>query len=353
MQNHPLLRTPWPIGLLALILLGCQPDTGQPTATGPAAAETPPSTAAAQTEYWAAWESSPHAHTYALEKGPNTYCARCHAPQNWEPAAEIDPPPNCVSCKFPNEPEPRQAQSNVLIPEAKWLHIGCPVCHRLQNGIAAAEVAWLDVRTNYYETVASPTALCQKCHTDTESLRHGRDLSTSAHAGFECTDCHDAHTVAANCTDSGCHTDFTARYPVNIAEHTDQVENERCTECHASVADIHMNILDETPVACLDCHQYLIGEYAQTRYQSAHSIIHATVRCAACHDGSDLAVGQPPGQERWVTFRTTALLGRETTAPYQSHNIQLTVTCERCHYTGNPWGLAVDIEELPDAPSAR
>jgi len=348
MKNNYLIRSGRQIGLLLLVitLIGCQPDADhavsveQPTAAVPSQP-----TVSAQADYWTAWESGPHAHTYALEKGPNTYCARCHSPQNWDTAAKVDPPPNCVSCKFPNEPEPRIAQSNSLIPENEWQDIGCAVCHRMEDGIADPEVAWLDVRTNYYETVVSITALCEKCHADTETLRHGRDVSGGAHADFTCTDCHDAHTAAASCTTAGCHTDFTARYPVTITEHNDQVNNEACTDCHGGVADIHMNILEETPVACLDCHEYLMGEYAQVRYQTAHSIIHATVTCTACHDGSALEVGPLPNQDQWVTFRTTSLLGRETTAPYQSHNVQPTVDCTSCHYLDNSWELTVDIEE--------
>ena len=356
MKNHHLAQHTWQISLLFLtiLLIGCQSvEDHTVSAEQPTAETSPQPTVSAQADYWTAWQSSPHAQTYALEKGPNTYCARCHSPQNWDMAAKVDRPPNCVSCKFPNEPEPRIAQSNSLVPEEEWQDIGCAVCHRMENGAADAEVVWLDVRTNYYETVTSTTELCEKCHADTETLRHGRDVSGGAHADFACTDCHDAHTVAASCTTSGCHADFTDRYPEIIVEHQDQVNDKECTDCHPSVADIHMNALEEMPVVCMDCHEYLMGEHAQVRYQAAHSNLHATVTCVACHDGAALEVGPAPGQEQWVTFRTTSLLGRETTAPYQSHNVQLAVDCVHCHYPDNPWELMVDIEELPDAASAE
>ncbi|MCA9957677.1 MAG: hypothetical protein KC443_01500 [Anaerolineales bacterium] len=356
MKKHPFTQYIGLPGLLllAITLIGCQPDVETAvSAAEPTAAAAPEPTAAVQAEYWTAWESSPHADTYALEKGPNTYCARCHSPQNWDIAAKIDPPPNCVSCKFATEPEPRIAQSNTLVAEEEWQDIGCAICHHVQDGIADSAIAWLDITTNYYETVASSTELCEKCHTDTETLRHSRDISGGAHADFTCTDCHDAHTTAASCTTGGCHTDFTTRYPVIIPEHEDQVDAEECTQCHSSVADIHMNILDETPVACMDCHQLLMGEYAQVRYQSAHSNLHAVVTCVACHDGAALEVGPLPNEGQWVTFRTTSLLGRETTAPYQSHVVQREVDCVRCHYPDNLWGLTTATGALPDTSNGE
>ncbi len=355
MRNYYLIRPIWQIGLLflAINLVGCQSATNQIANAEPSVAETAlEPTVSPQADIWTAWESSPHAQTYALEKGPNDYCARCHSPQNWNTAAQIDPPPNCVSCKFPNEPEPRVAESNVLIPEEAWQDIGCAVCHHVEDGVAEADIAWLNVSTNYYETVTSSTALCEKCHADSETLQHGRHISDSVHADFTCTDCHDAHTTIASCTAAGCHTEFTTRYPTFIPEHTDQMDEQECTVCHASVADIHMNILDETPVACLECHEFQMGEYAEPRYQTAHSNVHANVACTACHDGSALEVGPMPNGDQWITFRTTSLLGRDSTTPYQSHNVQREAECVRCHYPDNPWSLPLDIEEWPDEDSA-
>ena len=354
MKSHLFVRYSWLINLLLLIILiGCQPSA-EHSVNAKESSATPlmEPTVSAQTEYWMAWEEGPHANTYALEKGPNTYCARCHSPQNWDTTATIDPPPNCVSCKFPNESEPRIAQSNSLIREEEWQNIGCAVCHHMENGLASAEIAWLNISTNYYETVTSSTVLCEKCHTDTETLRHSRDINEGVHADFTCTDCHDAHSAKASCTTSGCHPDFSTHYLEIIVEHQDQVSDETCTDCHPSVADIHMNTLEETPVACMDCHQNLMGDYAKMRYQAAHSNLHATVTCVACHDGAALEVGPLPGQEQWITFRTTSLLGRESTTPYQAHNVQLVVSCERCHFPDNIWDLPVDIEELPDADNA-
>lgn len=241
------------------------------------------------------WENGPHANTYALEKGPNTYCAKCHAPINWDPAATIDSPPNCVSCKFPFEDTPRIATGNPLVAEAEWADIGCNVCHQVQDGVVEAEIAWLDTTTGYYETVADATALCEKCHLDNETLRHKRDLSGGAHADFQCTECHDAHDTQANCN---------------------------------------------------DCHQEMITDPLSGH--SEYSDAHPSLTCTACHDGAGLPAQPLESEEMWVIMRTTELMGRTSSKPYESHFIQRTVNCQRCHHAHNPWGLAEVQEQTAD-----
>ncbi len=251
--------------------------------TSPAAP--PPATVAAnQDAVHAAWQASPHGNTYALNKGPNTYCAKCHSPKNWDPAAAIDKPPNCVSCKFDSDAAPRRAAHNTLVAESDWHEINCDTCHRVSNGVASSEIAWWNQATGQYEPVTNSTALCEKCHTDTDTLRHHLDLGTSAHSGMTCTTCHDPHSAKASCTSSGCHGDVL------------------------------------------------------TKAITGHDSAHKNVTCVACHDAAGLkAAPGPDGQ--WVVFRTTELLGQKQEEVYQSHNLQKTVDCTRCHYTGNPNGL--------------
>lgn len=264
--------------------------TRVPTATmSPTIAPTP--TASAQAAILAKWQSGLHAHTYDLGKGPNTYCARCHSPQNWDPASKIDAPPNCVSCKFPTDATVRLAPSNPLVALTAWKNIGCEVCHRVDNGVTSAQIAWFNKATGNYESVATATALCEKCHTDTDVLRHRRDLGKSAHAGFQCTQCHDAHTTRASCASPQCHTNLSG-----IA---------------------------------------------------GHDTAHANVNCVACHDASGLPVGPDNQTKTWVTWRTTEVIGRKTTAPYISHNLQKAVDCVRCHFAGNPWDLSVSVRNTP------
>jgi hypothetical protein len=236
---------------------------------------------------WTAWRQSPHAATYALNKGPNTYCARCHSPRNWDPRATVDPPPDCVSCKFDFEAQPRLAQGNPLVAAGDWASIGCDVCHLTVDGQTTADLAWLNTATGQYEPVADATALCGHCHADTEVLRHRRDLGGQAHSAFTCAACHDAHSTQASCT---------------------------AADCHAGAG------LSATPVP-------------------GHDDAHVSVACVGCHDAGTLAVAPVEDSGLWITWRTTELLGRSQSEPYQSHNLQRAVDCQRCHYPDNPWQL--------------
>ncbi len=280
--------------MLSILITGCTAAQDDPLPPG--GAEPVATIAATSTPdygaYQKAWQEGPHAHTYALEKGPNTYCARCHSPANWDPAATIDPPPNCVSCKFAFEPEPRIAAGNPLVPEEAWQSIGCNVCHPQNvDGVIEPGIAWRDPLSGYYQTVVDSTALCSRCHRDTETLRHHRTLGEAAHAGFTCTDCHDAHSTAAGCASQGCH------------------------------------------------------QAGDPDWLEAHDEHHQAVACVACHDGSGLQVGPLQDGSAWVAFRTTELLGRANTEPYQSHQLQREVSCQRCHFENNPWGLRIDEQD--------
>ena len=320
-----------------LLLSSCNPEgetdltpepTAEPTPAGPN-----------QTVFWNAWEAGPHADTYDLEKGPNTYCAKCHSPTNWDPAAVVDPPPNCVSCKFPFESEPRIAKGNPLVPEDEWNSIGCEVCHKVENGVAAEEISWLDPITGYSETVTSTTELCEKCHLDTPPLlSHQRALGTGAHAGYLCTDCHNPHTTYSACND--CHRISLTEIPVVIPEHLQVTMNDNCEACHAAAWEEHnMQLKAAGNDDCMSCHGVLMGRTTLAPIQLAHSEYHALLVCVACHDASGLEVGPIEGQAAWVTFRTTQSPGGSQTDPYQSHTLQKVVSCDRCHYVDNPWNL--------------
>jgi hypothetical protein len=296
-----------------------------------------------QKAIWVSWESGPHADTYDLEKGPNTYCAKCHSPTNWDVAAKIDPPPNCVSCKFAFESEPRIAQGNTLVPESEWNDIGCEVCHVVTDGLAESGIGWLNPTTGYHETVANATELCEKCHLDNQTLRHKRDLGENAHADFECVQCHDSHSVKANCRN--CHPIVMMDTTAVTLEHPSAKNNDECRSCHPKAWDEHdRDIKLAGDDDCMNCHDELMVEAKQTPASLAHSSVHLAVSCVACHDASGLEVGPIEGQNLWMTFRTTELLGHSQTEPYQSHNLQKKVDCGRCHYPGNPWDIPESIQ---------
>jgi hypothetical protein len=50
----------------------------------------------------------------------------------------------------------------------------------------------------------------------------------------------------------------------------------------------------------------------------------------------------------WITYAPWSVEkeeGSETgSKPFVSHNTVLEVNCERCHFSGNPWDLSIDIE---------
>ncbi len=277
-----------------------------PTAAQAAALRTsPPGLPEAQMPYWISWREGPHANTYGLEKGPNTFCARCHAPANYDVASKVDPAPNCVSCKFATDTQVRIAEHNRFVPESEWKSIGCDVCHRVENGAVVKGLAWRDPASGQYQAVASATDLCEKCHTDTETLRHKVDLGQVTHRGFTCVSCHDPHTAQASCT---------------------------AAACHAAVAQGSAPAASGTAVPAAPGH---------------HDAAHAEVACYACHDASGTQVGPVKETGVWTTWVTTELLGRKTTSAGISHNLQRQVDCSRCHFAGNGWGLSVIAKPTP------
>ena len=323
-------------GLLIGLLLGgsaCQEgELETSNQLSPAPANDLETMQADQLVIWEAWENGPHAHTYDLGKGPNTYCARCHAPRNWDPAATIDEPPNCVSCKFEFEQSPRIAKSNPLVPRESWLDIRCDICHEMSEGVADEKIVWWDQAAGQYVPMNDTTALCEKCHADTTTIRHQRDLGSAAHAGFVCTECHDAHSTDVSCTQSGCH-DLVAGAPAvtTIPATPDDGQHPEGSQGFCTGASCHAS---STVVAWAAA--------------PMHSKEHNSVTCVACHDASGLAVGPLEAGGAWITWRTTELLGRQTTKPFQSHAIQLDVACQRCHYEGNPWELTIQTGEEDD-----
>jgi hypothetical protein len=298
-------RSRWlilPVMLIPCLLGSCgtggsaavQPAAPTPAEPSPTA---PPAISAQHPEIWAAWETGPHAAPYDLGKGPNTYCSRCHSPHNWDPAARVDPAPSCVSCKFPFEAEPRIAVSNPLIPEEEWAGIDCAACHLVTGGMVQADLRWFNPQSGYAETLASSTALCEKCHRDTETLRHARTPQGDLHAEYTCTSCHEPHTAQASCSTAACHPDVTtARQGAAPAPHP------------------------------------------------GHDPAHASVSCGACHDASGAQIALDPETGEWHTLRTVEVLGRASASAFQSHSLAREVDCARCHFGGNPWGLPELLE---------
>ncbi len=237
----------------------------------------------------AKWQESAHASSYVLdEAGKNDACARCHAPVNWIPSME-DMPESCYACKFEIDPPPP------LINEAEWTHIECKVCHQVKKDRVEPEIKWLEIaQIEEYTAVESAQVLCLKCHAPADLPGHVNIAVGGAHVEMACSDCHEAHTLAASCAESGCHETMES----------------------ASTS---------TP---------------------GHDADHAGVSCSACHDAAGLEVG-PDETGTWVTFAPQAESTAATPRTFTSHDTALEAPCQRCHFADNPWGLSLVEEGAP------
>ncbi|MCZ7672106.1 MAG: hypothetical protein M5U34_35770 [Chloroflexi bacterium] len=78
MQRRQALLNCFIILLFALSVAACQEQSA--LIVDPSPTEIEVTAVPSHPEQQSKWENGPHANTYALEKGPNTYCAKCHAP---------------------------------------------------------------------------------------------------------------------------------------------------------------------------------------------------------------------------------------------------------------------------------
>lgn len=294
--------------LFTLVVGACAPAETEvpPTATSPPPPP-PPTPLPDQSAYQAAVAANAH-NTYNEEHAPNTYCARCHSPQNWDPEAFFGPPPACFTCKFATDEEIRIAEGNPYIPEEEWVGVPCETCHVMDaNGIASEQLAWLNPISLEYEEVNTPTELCEMCHVSTVGGSFGRvagsrgiDLGGSAHIKYAgtlgetppqyCSDCHDPHSQ----------------------------EMMTCEDCHAGVST------------------------SDTHMKGYNAVMLDKVSCMACHDASGADVGPDPEDEAglWTTTETTTGRGPPSTNAIVSHSIQWNVACDRCHSKENAYGLS-------------
>jgi hypothetical protein len=74
-----------------------------------------------------------------------------------------------------------------------------------------------------------------------------------------------------------------------------------------------------------------------------HSSIHAVVDCIACHDASGMKIIIPEGTTTWTTYRIVQSVRGPANEVYTSHNLQKIVSCQKCHFLGNPYGLLESV----------
>lgn len=218
-----------------------------------------------------AWETGPHARTQVQsEPGFEENCRACHAP---------------LEALSLGSGQSKQDASET--PGVVHAAIGCAVCHPQEQGEEGREVArFADWRAGRYEPVESGGELCLGCHVADDLQGHLFVDLSGAHAGFSCTVCHDPHSGAASCTDSGCHQSFGI-------------------ECE--------------PI-------------------QSHDKPHAAVSCSGCHASGDVEIAWDPAREMWHSHLPLGRNGAAALVAFTSHDLSRDVECERCHTPGDlPW----------------
>jgi hypothetical protein len=214
--------------------------------------------------------------------------------------------PSCVSCKFPADKEVRISTTAPLIAAADWKVISCTVCHKVEaGGTDPRPVIWNNANKSY-DSVSDNTALCEKCHTDSvNGTRHKVKLGGGAHSNQigmtskrpeQCTDCHNPHSLKAD-----------------------------CNSCH--------------------------GAALKTKTIKGHDPAHSNVTCVACHDASEMKVGRVEGTKIFTTGTVTGSGTTEVFTRLTSHDFKKAADCKRCHYDKNPWGLSVIAPATGGRPS--
>lgn len=309
------------------MLLGIVLVLGLVVATSPAVAQGPEddfTPMADHEEIIAAWAASPHGNTYDPGKGPNTYCSRCHSPQNWDPESRPGESPNCITCHFAHEDEMRVAETMDFVAEEDWVGINCDTCHVVDGDlINATEIAWFNPIREEYEPVANTNELCEQCHVNSKGVSEtgGRGVDHEVVLGGS------AHS--------------------NWAATTGQRRPDLCSDCH----DPHT----QQPMACVDCHEDVLE--LETHVGEDLGPVHLeSVSCIACHDASGSAVGPNPDEAMdgmWTTIEIgVSRRGDPTVEPIVSHSVQWQVSCDRCHFADNEWDLDVLTAE-GEVPSAE
>lgn len=192
-------------------------------------------------------------------------------------------PKSCTICKFEIKPGPPLTAKN------EWKSISCNVCHEVKNGVTDPKVKWLaSLAANEYQDVASTTELCQKCHQPDLKAPHKPVVVKGSHTGMACIKCHEAHSVNASCSNSLFHKDVMPSSTI-----------------------------------------------------PGHDPKHQVVSCSACHDGGGNKVApDPTSKNTWKTLTSEGI-------PFISHDIVRAVSCEKCHFAGNPWKLVEKVEPKP------
>lgn len=237
--------------------------------------------------------------------------------------------PTATVTPFPTiSPEHELMLVNIksLLTTSPHSEFSCDKCHKRKGEIVEKQLVWTDESSGQVEDIASPNILCTNCHADQEKINEIQTTTQQAHSEFECTDCHNAHSVQASCTESPCHTDIQ-----NII--SAQVEK----------PSFHTGLGDPESYMCggSACHD-LAKQVANSPLY--HQPIHRGVPCFVCHDISGMMVIRGDDQS-WMTVLNQGQNDGSEPLPQVSHTIGLEVQCNKCHYADNAWYL----DEIPPA----
>ena len=210
---------------------------------------------------------------------------------------------------------------------------GCNSCHRMNDSVAYPGLAWLNPTSGVYETVADNGELCGKCHPE-QWMIENNPISSMAHRGFQCTTCHDPHSLKSGCTNSACHSNLIEKlYYVNqlaVPPGHEFMSNHQCNGgCHMVATQV--------------------AEQPELVHMGSQ---HIWLTCSACHDAAQLITGPVANEKWWTTFMDLPADEQDKPVPVYSHALQRAVNCSKCHYPGNPWHLleTVTLDQLHQPP---
>jgi hypothetical protein len=279
-----------------------------------------------QQEILAIWRRGPHSKISFKSEFAQPYCAKCHSPQDWDPAVNPDEAFACASAIVNLKNGVTGEHNNQFYDIATWHAIGCKTCHLIDvNGDINRDTVWIDQETGKVETISKSINLCTKCHTQTHDIDHSVDLGNDGlHSTFDCILCHDPHKTTATCSNGGCHK--------NVANDLTLLKDLVVEPGHET----------ETAHNCAGCH-FLATQVAEEGQLTHIGVQHSHLSCAACHDGSGMEVGPVENSNTWTTLQSVEWEGMTAKKAKFSHIITKEVDCTRCHFKGNPWELKTDV----------
>lgn len=182
------------------------------------------------------------------------------------------------------------------------------------------ELTWTDESSGQVETIPKPMQLCVKCHEEQVEHTTQGGANLLAHSDFECTGCHNPHTLQASCTQSLCHFDIQT----TLNAQTKQPEN-------------HTTTGDQNSFMCggSACHDLAKQVALAPIY---HQPVHRNVPCYVCHDVSGLPITLTEDQS-WITTGNFEQTTSSASEQVVSHSIGSDVICARCHSYDNAWNL--------------